>query len=221
MVILTKPFGQTSNRLLQHIHHAHHQIRDEDWADAKIIYVIRDPRDVAISSRNAFRPKLFRMAKGQNRWVSAIKRRLNDAFERAFGETAIRAMVNRALLRGNDKVHMWLAISWREHVEPFLRDSRVLKVRYERLLEDPLAASQEILSFLGLQRSQDEIAAAIDRQSFDKARRNFMDQGQLDKALFLRQGKASQWAGRLSGREARQFKRHLGDLLEELYPSSS
>jgi hypothetical protein len=83
-------------------------------------------------------------------------------------------------------------------------------LRYEDLLVAPEAQTARILRHLGLERSDQEIATAIDNQSFERKKQTLLQRGETGRAKFLRVGKSGQWREKLPLPLQARFVRELG-----------
>lgn len=88
--------------------------------------------------------------------------------------------------------------TWSDHVESWL-DADIPKcvVRYEDLKADPLRRFAEITRFLEIEKSDDEIAAAVERSRFENLRRQEDEGGFVEKTPkvknFFRRGRVGGW----------------------------
>jgi hypothetical protein len=93
-------------------------------------------------------------------------------------------------------------------------------VRYEHLLAQPEQECARILRHLGLERTPDEIAAAVENQSFARKKETLLQSGETGRAKFLRVGKSGQWRDKLPAHLQERFARELGrELAEWGYPA--
>ena len=195
---------------------SHHQLADlgvqpndpESW----IIYILRDPRDIAISAANYFQfdrfPGLTALFRRVRRGEKLYRHTLYPFLVR---ENYRLERMTEALLCGAAEVNDWLRVSWREHWRPY-EQAGVPIIRYEDLLAAP-EQSTRILQHLGLKRSAHEIARAIENQSFERKKEAFLRKGEKGRARFLRVGKSGQWKEKLSPHLQARFAEELGDEL--------
>ena len=170
----------------------------------RVIYVVRDPRDVAVS---------FYHYSVKMRWIP-------DGYPMA------------------TFVERWMAPSWHteygtweEHVQSWLRMRRggdgFLLVRYRELQNRPAEELARIATFLGLQRSGEQIARAIELSSADRMRalekkqqrRWIATRGtRLDKP-FVRKAIMGDWKTALPLQSVELIESAWGPLMEKLgYP---
>ena len=201
-------------------HHQHHELSKDDHNSSKIIYIIRDPRDVAISGWNHFyRFKYFRRLKNSGGLLQFLYLFINHFEKKYIGMKNMKQKMNKAVLHGNSDIHYWCRISWKAHLQPYLKDSNILKLKYEDVLSHPAQESQKILEFLGLKRDELFIESAIKNQSFTKRKEEFKNLKKKGQVKFLRKGKSEQWRTRFSEKDNTIFVYELHKELKFLgYP---
>ncbi len=176
------------------VYKGHHPYRrlSQSPVEHTAIYVVRDPRDVAVSGAHFFPSKAYNTAKGTEL----------DPFE---------AMV-RTICEGG--VYPGCKKPWANLVRPYLHN-KAFHVRYEDMLENPEQEVGRILAYLNVERSNGDIAEAIGEQSFDKARSRFTGTKGKRNEKLMREGKSGQHAAYLSSEQierintacAREMKR--------------
>ncbi len=193
---------------------SHHQLGElgvspNDTGNS-IIYVLRDPRDLAISAANYFQfDRYSRLAGFFRRLHRGEKFYRHTLYPLLVRENYRLEQMTDALLQGSAVVHNWVRISWRQHWLPFL-EAGVPLIRYEDLLATPEEQSRRILQHLGLERSAAEIAVAVENQSFDRKKETLLQSGETGRAKFLRVGRSGQWREKLPARLQRRFADELG-----------
>ena len=125
-----------------------HRDNKVDFYDKRVLLLVRDPRDVAVSAYHSirYRPNPTRYDR------RAIDPRRFDAFK-AFGH--IRARVVGAI----DFMNAWQRESD--------RIGRLLSVRYEDLSVAPAIHLRRVLEFLGAEPSEAEVMDAVNFAAFD------------------------------------------------------
>ena len=194
-------------------HQQWHELAPHLHDSSKVIYIVRDPRDVAISGAHYFRverrPLLGRIL--SHLLLSRKRYHRTLYFSLSPEDYRIERMV-QAVLFGDETVSSWCRISWKEHFMEFRRPE-VLLVRYEDLLKKPQQECNRILKFVGYPRDVASIARAIEKQSFQQRKREFRAQGDVRREQFLRVGKSGQWATSLTDKQRAAFEENVGDLL--------
>jgi aryl sulfotransferase len=137
------------------------------------IYIVRDPRDVALSFAYHYRQPL-----GLAVAALCISSAFNFKPEQ-IGRTE-------------------LLTSWGEHVASWtaLRRFPVLVLRYEDLLANAAAGVRRIAAFLGKELSEEQVADAVAATAFAQLRRQESERGFTEAVRagrFFRTGKAEQW----------------------------
>ncbi len=145
------------------------------------IYILRDPRDMAISYASHHGMTL--------------------------DETVVRlGHPDNATAGGTENVHQFLG-TWSEHVRSWTRAKgfAVRTVRYEDMQDDPAAVFSKIVSFLGLDLDQARLDKAIDFSSFDKLKDQETKSGFVENSnnqlAFFRSGKVGVWKDTLSAEQ--------------------
>ena len=186
---------------------------------SSVIYVLRDPRDIALSAANHFQferyPALHALFRRLPRGEKLYRHTLYPLLVR---QDYRLARMTEALLCGSAEVHKTVRLSWEEHWRPY-EQAGLPMVRYEDLLASPEVESRRILQHLGLERSSRAIAAAIENQSFDRKKEMFLQRGETGRAKFLRVGRSGQWRESLPAPLQVRFVEELGaELAEWAYP---
>ncbi|MEM1211269.1 MAG: sulfotransferase domain-containing protein [Planctomycetota bacterium] len=192
---------------------SHHQLSELDAVEKqpeKVIYVLRDPRDICVSGVHYFRLGPPRWGRLQRKPVarSVVKLHWN-----LIGQYRMRTEMVKAVLEGNERVNGWCKASWLSHLEAYVNDGRAHVVRYEDLLADTVKESQSILKHLGLERSADQVRQAVENQSFKQAKKRFEQSGDRSRATFMRKGVSGQWRDRLTAEQIAAFNEQLSDHL--------
>ena len=121
----------------------------------KVIYLVRDPRDVAVSEYYFDRKK---------RYIAP--------------EMTLEQFI-KPFLAGETSSYG----SWRAHAARWIRprygNPAFLLVRYEDLLTDPIGKTAKIAEFLGIKADEERLRAAVERSSADRMRK--LEQQDADK----------------------------------------
>jgi hypothetical protein len=193
---------------------SHHQLSElgvqPNDPDVSLIYVLRDPRDIAISAASYFQfdrfPKLAALFRSLRRGEKLYRHTLYPLLVRQ--DYRLERMTE-ALLHGSAEVHNWCRVSWPEHWRPY-QETGVPIVRYEDLLAAPEEQAARILRHLGIERSATAIAEAVEIQSFERKKETLLESGETGRAKFLRVGKSQQWRAKLPPKLQARFVSELG-----------
>jgi hypothetical protein len=140
---------------------------------ASAIYVLRDPRDVALSYAYHYKITL--------------------------GLAVVALCTSSAFNIKQEHLGMTeLLMSWGEHVQGWtsLKRCPLLVLRYEDMLADPAAAVRRVAGFLDRPLSQDQIDAIVAVTSFDQLKGQEKARGFNESVRaegFFRAGRAGQW----------------------------
>jgi len=197
---------------------SHHQLAElgtlPNEPDTWIVYVLRDPRDIAISSASHFQfdrfPKLAGFFRRFRRGEKLYRHTLYPLLVRQ--DYRLEQMTT-ALLHGSARVHNWVRVSWRDHWRPY-QAAGIPIIRYEDLLARPLEECAKILRHLGITRTDEEIARAVENQSFARKKQTLLEQGETGRAKFLRVGQSGQWRKQLPPLLQKRFSDSLGPELK-------
>ncbi|SCW45272.1 sulfotransferase domain-containing protein [Ancylobacter rudongensis] len=172
-------------------------------ADAidRAVYIVRDPRDVAISAAHHFG------------WSLAVSvDRMADASFR-LGHSSTRLNVN---------VEQWVS-SWSAHVESWLDagDLHLLPLRYEDLLADPLEGFTQLCRFLELDDTRPAVGRSLEACSFSalagqETRTGFRERYHASTAPFFRAGGAGGWRTALAPELAERLVAEQGRVMARL-----
>lgn len=158
------------------------------------IYILRDPRDVAISySRH---------------------------LDRSIDETiAIMADVEAATGGTDEKVYERLS-SWSAHVHYWTRRRHpgLHVMRYEDMLAAPMVAFGGLIRYLGQEPPEARLARAVRFSEFGELRaqeqaQGFIEQPAQSSGAFFRAGRAGQWREVLSPAQAARIERDHADVM--------
>lgn len=162
------------------------------------IYLVRDPRDVAVS------------------WAHHGGWTLDEAiaFMGRPGATVSTAG------KWREQFEQCLD-SWSDHVASWLAaDPAPLVVRYEQLSADPRAVLAEVAAHCGIGVTEAALAGAVAATRFDRLRReeqaHGFELGQKQGRAFFRRGVAGGWRDTLSGAQADRVVRDHGAMMKRL-----
>ncbi|MCF8259354.1 MAG: sulfotransferase domain-containing protein [Melioribacteraceae bacterium] len=203
-------------------HHGFNSIQKIRTAGSKLIYVIRDPRDVCISGAKFFvkierwpflRKIMSHLPKGLGIYYRVIKPLVSNTRYR------INRMTN-VVIYGANEINIWLKTPWAEHYKNYL-EHKVYFVKYEDLLEEPESECRKILEYLGLEIDHQHLKRTIENQSFDKKREYYLKKGLNKKAAHLNVGKKEQWRTMMTAEQKKLFTEKLSEELQYFgYPLS-
>lgn len=159
---------------------------------AGAIYIVRNPLDVAPS----------------------FARHMSLSLDRAIEYMSRpRLYITSQDVQVGEPVCSWSlnVLSWTRRDHP-----RLLVVRYEDLLEDPVTHFGRMVDHIGFEASQDELERAIDHVTFDKLRSQEADAGFKEASgsgRFFMSGRAGGWRDTLSHEQAVRIVRDHGAVM--------
>jgi hypothetical protein len=158
------------------------------------IYILRDPRDVAIS------------------YSRHLDRSIDDTI-------AVMADVEAATGGTDEKVYERLS-SWSAHVHFWTRrpHAELHVMRYEDMVSAPLQAFGGLIRYLGQEPPEDRLARAVRFSDFAELRaqeraKGFIEQPARSSGPFFRAGEAGQWRSVLTRAQAARIERDHGAVM--------
>tara|TARA_B110000027_G_C16064189_1_gene275949 strand:+ start:379 stop:1188 length:810 start_codon:yes stop_codon:yes gene_type:complete len=161
----------------------------------KVLYLLRDPRDVSISYYN---------------WFKKYRIDFNDSFDEFLLDFLTGGVSNYG--------------SYKNHVTDWIENSKDNKkfmcIRYEDVIRDSYCEVKKIAIFLEISISDEKILDAIKLSSFSNMQKlehketnsTFFDKSN-NKLRFVRKGKVNAWKTELTEGQKELFKKHLGQFL--------
>ncbi|MCP4330959.1 MAG: sulfotransferase domain-containing protein [Alphaproteobacteria bacterium] len=158
------------------------------------IYIVRNPLDIVLSLANFW-------------GISTLET------IRRMGRTDVR------LLRDKNNVSIFMS-SWANHVHSWTRrpHPRLLVVRYEDMLSDPMKSFDAMVRHVGLSPNRDQMTRAIENSSFEKLKAQESRSGFIEAPegrKFFRSGRAGQWKSELKPRLVERLVRDQGAVMEK------
>lgn len=180
--------------------------------DAKVIHMIRDGRDVAVSLAHFLWN--HSMSEGGIYELQPEELEMREAYRKDPAAFADKSIFTEKRLAD-------VAAGWKSEVGeairrgPTLLGDRYLEVRYESLLERPEKEVARILRFLGADAGGRSVKACIEATGFEQTSKR--KRGEEDSSsVRFRKGVAGDWRNVFTERDESIFKEKAGDLLVEL-----
>jgi hypothetical protein len=186
----------------------------EIYPEAKVIHIIRDGRDIAVSMVH----HRWNRAKGEG----GIYELRPEELERreAYREDPEGLLkTGKGLFTGQTLRGM--AAGWKDQIARSRDDGRSLlhdnytEVKYEDLLERPEEESRRILEFLGADAGEKTARECVRAASFENWTKG-RTRGEEDPSSFFRKGVAGDWREVFTEEDKQVFKEVAGELLIEL-----
>lgn len=176
-------------------HQLYPELSEYSMNYSSVIYVVRDPRDIVVSGAHhyTFLPSWLRtllritIRSSETRHkifykltsLVSIEKRKNEMLAQVIGESK--------------SPSKWLRHSWSQHVASYQDQSGVLVLRYEDLLDDPLAQCKQIAHWLDHTIDDDQLESIIKQNSFDQKKSQHLQHGDYFNHRHMRKGIANQW----------------------------
>ena len=185
----------------------------EIYPEARVIHIIRDGRDQAVSfihqqGNRAKRGRTHRLSPEELARSEAYRRSprvLAETGEGMFAEKTLRKAAQNWDLRVGQAVEDGPALLGDDYTE----------VRYEDLLEHPNEEVERLLGFLGVDTDETLVEHCVSSASFEKLSRG-RERGEEDPSSFYRKGVAGDWENYFTEEDRRVFKEEAGELLIRL-----
>jgi hypothetical protein len=185
----------------------------EIYPEARVIHIIRDGRDQAVSfihqqGNRAKRGRTHRLSPEELARSEAYRRSprvLAETGEGMFAEKTLRKAAQNWDLRVGQAVEDGPALFGDDYTE----------VRYEDLLEHPNEEVERLLGFLGVDTDETLVEHCVSSASFEKLSRG-RERGEEDPSSFYRKGVAGDWENYFTEEDRRVFKEEAGELLIRL-----
>ena len=185
----------------------------EIYPEAKVIHIIRDGRDQAVSfihqqGNRAKRGRTHRLSPEELAKSEAYRRspqELSETGEGMFAEKTLRKAADNWALRVGKAVEDGPALFGESYTE----------VRYEDLLERPNEEARRLFEFLGVDTRESLVDRAVRSASFEKLSKG-RERGQEDPSSFYRKGVSGDWKNLFNERDKQVYKEEAGELLIRL-----
>lgn len=182
--------------------------------DAKLIHIIRDGRDVAVSSMHHVWNNARHEGGIHDLTDGEIQNREDYRADPQAFLASGRSIFAGRQLAGTAK--NWAEMLGRARQDgPELLGDNYAEVRYEDLLSRPEEELGRLLRLLGADASEEAVSACVEAGSFARWSRG-RERGQEDSAAFLRKGVAGDWENVFTEEDKRAFKEAAGDTLVQL-----
>ena len=176
------------------------------YPDAKLIYIVRDGRDVLVSER-------FRNLVEESRFLKAEDKQIVEELRKDPGQftNGTRSIFTENVIRR-------VSTGWVKNVQETEAEGRRLFVknyyslRYEDVLDRPFEEMQRLWSFLGVQTAP-SLEDTIINEMVSNPDEEWQSERNEDIASFLSKGRAGNWQRLFTGRDKAAFKEVAGEML--------
>jgi LPS sulfotransferase NodH len=176
------------------------------YPDARLIYIVRDGRDVSISER-------FRNLVEESKFLKAEDKRIIEELRRDQTQftNGTRSIFTENVIRR-------VAAGWVKNLQETEDEGRRLfgenycSLRYEDLLERPFDEMRKLWTFLGVQ-ADSSLEKSIMAEMSSNPDEEWQTKRNEDIASFLPKGQAGNWQRLFTGRDKSIFKEVAGEML--------
>ena len=176
------------------------------YPDAKLVYIVRDGRDVLISER-------FRNFVEESKFLSAEDKQIIEELRRDQTRftNGTRSIFTETFIRR-------VAAGWVKNLQETEDEGRRLfgesyfGMRYEDMLTHPFDELQKLWSFLGVQ-ADPSLERAIEEEMSSNPDEEWQARRNEGIASFLPKGQAGNWQRLFTGRDKSLFKEVAGEML--------
>ncbi|MBA3473402.1 MAG: sulfotransferase [Rubrobacter sp.] len=210
---LAKEVARTGKRIVGDKSPQHTENLDEIYEiypDARIIHIVRDGRDVAVSAMHHW----WRLAKDRGGVFELTPEEL--AIRDAYQENREGFLASGRSIFTEERLSQ-LARRWGYRVGKAYREGtalygeRYLEIRYEDLLRDPPDTLRRVLGLLGAHTDGRVIERCIQASSFERV--SSRQRGEEDSGSFFRKGVAGDWRSVFTERDRKIYEELAGDQL--------
>jgi hypothetical protein len=177
------------------------------YPDAKLVYVVRDGRDVLISER-------FRNLVEESKFLKAEDKRIIEELRKDQSPftNGTRSIFTESVIRRMAKG--WVAnLKATEEEGKRLFGKKYLALRYEDLLESPFEEMTRLWKFLGVKKIEESLEKEIKAEMESNPDEEWQAKRNEGIASFLPKGQAGNWQRLFTVRDKSVFKEVAGEML--------
>lgn len=177
------------------------------YPDAKLVYIIRDGRDVLVSER-------FRNFVEESKFLSAEDKHIIEEVRKdpAQFTNGTHSIFNETFIRR-------VAMGWMTNLQETEDEGRrlfgqnYLSLRYEDMLEHPFEELTRVWTFLSVKKIEESLEGEIKLEMESNPDEEWQTKRNEDVASFLPKGQAGNWQRLFTGRDKSLFKEVAGEML--------
>ncbi len=177
------------------------------YPDARLIYIVRDGRDVLVSERFRNFVEESKFLTGEDKRIMRDLRRDQTPFT-----SGKRSLFTEPFIRR-------LATGWVTDVTEVETEAKrlfpgsFLSLRYEDLLQDPFEEMCKLWRFLGAPRIDESLADSVKQEMSSNPDEEWQSRRNEDIASFLPKGQMGNWRNLFTAGDKALFKQIAGDVL--------
>lgn len=192
---------KTPAKYMEHVEKLH-----EIFPDAKLVHIIRDGRDVAVSS-------MFHHFRAPDRWAFESDEQMNKAIAywlRKEGDP-VPLFTKPGLWAA---AYEWSLCAGKRVEARKLYGDSYIEIRYEDMLKEPHAVMTRVFKALEVDSTPQTVNDCVERNQFEYL--TGRKPGEESRSAFIRKGVAGDWRNYFSEEDKRTFKNVAGRWLIEL-----
>lgn len=186
-------------------HHTHDEIKSiSELPIHKIVYLMRDPRDIVISGMHFFNFSHFKkpvLSKKIFGLIHRIDKKITSKKQKK------KQMIS-AVLYGAPLINRWLKTPWEAHYDGY-KNTGILCIKYEDLLVSTTKETLKIMSYLNIDLTEEQIKDRIKKQSFEKQKEQASVKNNQDLKKRIRKGSSGYWKKEFTKTEIGLFKDNI------------
>ncbi len=177
------------------------------YPDAKLVYIVRDGRDVLISER-------FRNFVEESKFLSAEDKHIIEELrkDQTPFTNGIRSIFTETFIRRVAKGWVKNLLEIEEEAQR-LYGKNYFGMRYEDLLATPFDEMCRLWKFLGVKKTSKSLEKMIDAEMASNPDEEWQAQRNGDIAAFLPKGQAGNWQRLFTEKDKSIFKEEAGEML--------
>ncbi len=177
------------------------------YPDTKIVHIVRDPRDVAVSAMfHSYRN--FREKRERN-WITDFV----ESVLEGKNDNLLKKQAVSAYFKSHARAWNRIASIFHEQGKLLYGDNYLL-VRYEDLLQEPREQVSRLFAFAGLSHDPARVADVVEKASFKNLSRG-RKAGEQDSSSFYRKGVAGDWKNYLSPEASHKVFKDARELMKQ------
>ncbi|BAO44509.1 hypothetical protein TBH_C1592 [Thiolapillus brandeum] len=177
------------------------------YPDAKIVHIVRDPRDVAVSAMfHSYRN--FREKRERN-WITDFV----DSVLAGNNDNILKKQAVSAYFKSHAKAWNRIASIFHQSGKALYGDNYLL-VRYEDLLQAPREQVSRLFAFAGLAHDEPLVEEVVEKASFKNLSKG-RKAGEQDSSSFYRKGVAGDWKNYLTPQTSRKVFKDAWELMQQ------
>jgi len=174
----------------------------------KIIYIIRDPRDIVISGAHYFlfsHPLILFLKKINLPFGIYF---LKKAYTFFLKKKKKKRIMIKAVLFGDYKINEWLKTPWKDHYQGY-SNNNILFIHYENALNHTESVSKKIMDYLEIPVKHSHIKESVKKHSFNIQKQKINAQSNSPLKKLVRKGTYGYWKNDFTEKEKELFKNTL------------